>query len=247
MNAARDDLIVPTPAVQTREALSPGNSTAPRLRLSKVVCERGGRALFEPLSLDVPAGTLCWIRGANGAGKSTLLRALAGLIEISEGRIAWCHEAGQTQRHLRAPSLHYIGHLNAANGDLRVGEALVFLAQLHGIDSDVASRRAALSRLGLGGFERRAVRTLSQGQRRRTALARLALTVGAPVWLLDEPYDALDTDGMRALDALLAEHAQRGGCAVFASHVEPGIQVDQVRTLDPLPSGAVRTAAAAPA
>jgi len=245
MNADVDHPVNPTPALQTRQVPAPSHAVAPRLRLSKVVCERGGRALFEPLSLDVPAGTLCWIRGANGAGKSTLLRALAGLIEISEGRIAWHDEAGQTQRRLRAPSLHYIGHLNAANGDLRVGEALAFLAQLHGIDSDAASRCAALSRLGLDGFERRAVRTLSQGQRRRTALARLALTVGAPVWLLDEPYDALDTDGMRALDALLTEHAQRGGCAVFASHVEPGIQIDQVRTLDPLPSGAVRTAAAA--
>lgn len=217
---------------------------APRLRLVDVVCERGGRPLFEPLSLEVPAGTLCWLRGANGAGKTTLLRTLAGLLAPSEGRIEWRDPAGQAKSRLRAPALHYLGHLGDSNGDLRVGEALAFLAELHGIDSNAASRRAALARLGLAGFERRLVRTLSQGQRRRAALARLALVVAAPVWLLDEPYDALDAEGMRVLDALLAEHAQAGGCAVFASHVEPGVAVDQERALEPA-SAEPRTGAAA--
>lgn len=215
---------------------SPAGNT-PRLRLTGLVCERGGRPLFDPLSLDVPAGTLCWIRGVNGAGKTTLLRTLAGLLMAGAGRMAWHDGAGRAARRLRAPDLHYIGHLNALNGDLSVREALAFLARLHGVAADPASLRAALSQLGLDGLERRLVRTLSQGQRRRTALARLVLTLGAPMWLLDEPYDSLDSEASGALDALLVQHAQRGGSAVFASHVTPGVAVDQTCVLEPPSSG----------
>ncbi len=214
----------------------------PRLRLTGLVCERGGRPLFDPLSLDVAAGTLCWIRGVNGAGKTTLLRTLAGLLMAGVGRIAWHDGDDRATRHLRAPALHYIGHLNALNGDLSVREALAFLARLHGVAADPASLRAALHQLGLAGLERRLVRTLSQGQRRRTALARLVLTLGAPMWLLDEPYDALDSEASGVLDALLVQHAQRGGSAVFASHVTPGVAVDQICMLEP-PSPSVESGA----
>ncbi len=214
----------------------------PRLRLTGLVCERGGRPLFDPLSLDVAAGTLCWIRGVNGAGKTTLLRTLAGLLGAGAGRIAWHHGEGRATRRLCAPALHYIGHLNALNGDLSVREALAFLARLHGVAADPASLRTALHQLGLAGLERRLVRTLSQGQRRRTALARLVLTLGAPMWLLDEPYDALDSEASGVLDALLTQHARRGGSAVFASHVTPGVAVDQICVLGP-PSTAVGSGA----
>ncbi len=204
-----------------------------RLQLHQLVCERGGRPLFEPLSLSVPAGTLCWVRGVNGAGKTTLLRTLAGLLPAAAGRIVWHDGAGRATPRLRAPALHYIGHLNALNGDLSVREALAFLAHLHGVAGDADGVRAALSRLGLDGLGRRLVRTLSQGQRRRVALARLALTLGAPAWLLDEPYDSLDGDAMRLLDDLLLQHARRGGSAVFASHVAPGVTADQICVLAP--------------
>ncbi len=209
-----------------------------RLQLHELVCERGGRPLFDPLSLAVPAGTLCWVRGVNGAGKSTLLRTLAGLLPAGAGRIVWHDGADRPATRLRAPALHYIGHLNALNGDLSVREALGFLAQLHGVATDAEGARAALSQLGLDDLGRRLVRTLSQGQRRRVALARLALTLGAPVWLLDEPYDSLDSDAMQVLDELLRQHARRGGCAVFASHVTPGVAADQVCVLAPRSGGA---------
>lgn len=208
------------------------------LQLHDLVCERGGRPLFEPLSLAVPAGTLCWVRGVNGAGKTTLLRTLAGLLPAGAGRIVWRDAAGRETGRLRAPALHYIGHLNALNADLSVREALAFLARLHGVSADSGRLRAALSQLGLDGLARRLVRTLSQGQRRRVALARLALTLGAPMWLLDEPYDSLDSDAMRVLDDLLVQHAGRGGSAVFASHVTPGVTADQVCVLTPRSVGA---------
>jgi heme exporter protein A len=180
--------------------------------------QRGERALFEHLALALEPGTVTWLRGRNGRGKTSLLRVLAGLATPMAGEVL-VH--GQPQRRAD-PSwradLVYIGHQNALKDDLNSSEALAFLMQLGSLKPDPAQIDAALERLGVLHCRRALVRTLSQGQRRRVALARLALSLDKPLWLLDEPFDALDVDGIHALNALLAEHAARGGATLLTSH-----------------------------
>jgi len=175
-----------------------------------------------------------WLRGRNGRGKTTLLRLLAGLSDPAEGQILI---QGQPQKELGDEGRSqwaYIGHQNALKDDLTSTEALRFLARLHRLPHDAAALKLALQRLGLGParLQHAPVRTLSQGQRRRVALARLALSATAPVWLLDEPFDALDIDGIKALNAVISEHAQSGGCVLLTSHQAISIESPKPTVLD---------------
>ncbi len=195
-------------------------SSLPVLAAAGLACQRGERLLFRGLNLEVSPGQLIWLRGPNGSGKTSLLRLLAGLSTPAEGTITW---GGMPLREAGADwcrSLCYLAHANALKDDLSVLEALQFLARLHGHAGDAAGCGEALRRVGLFSRRRAAVRTLSQGQRRRVALARLHLDAAAPVWILDEPYDALDAEGTAMLDAVLGAHAKRGGCAVLTSHID---------------------------
>jgi heme exporter protein A len=169
-------------------------------------CRRGGRRVFSGVALRLLPGQALWLRGANGSGKTSLLRLLAGLARPAEGRID--QPAG-------APA--YLGHANAMKDELAIGEALSFLCSLHGQVPDAAAMRAALARIGLTRRLDFPVRKLSQGQRRRLALARLWL-VPARVWLLDEPYDALDREACAQLDDMLQAHRDSGGAMVLTSH-----------------------------
>ena len=188
------------------------------LLASGLAGQRGDRALFERLELALAPGSVTWLRGRNGRGKTSLLRLLAGLSTPAAGEI---RIAGRTLRE-GGPAwrrhLVYLGHQNALKDDLSAIEALGFLARLHGLPSDEASLTRALQRLGVQGSRRALVRTLSQGQRRRVALARLPLSRAAPLWLLDEPFDALDADGTAALNDVIAEHATAGGSVLLTSH-----------------------------
>jgi heme exporter protein A len=169
-------------------------------------CRRGGRRVFSGVGLQLLPGQALWLRGANGSGKTSLLRLLAGLARPAEGRID-CRSG--------APA--YLGHANALKDELALGEALSFLCSLHGPVPDATAMRAALERIGLTRRLYFPVRKLSQGQRRRLALARLWL-VQARVWLLDEPYDALDREACAQLDAALQTHRDGGGALVLTSH-----------------------------
>lgn len=183
-----------------------------------LAAERGGRLLFKGLGFTLPPGRVSWLRGRNGRGKTTLLRLLAGLSSPAEGEVRL--DGARFDAAARGRLL-YLGHQNALAADLRVGEALAFLAALHGRPAGDEVVAAALARLGLARRRQAFVRTLSQGQRRRTALARLALPEAPPVWLLDEPFDALDTEGTEVLHTLLADHVARGGSALVTSHIVP--------------------------
>jgi len=174
-----------------------------------LACRRGERVLFRGLDLDVRPGQIVWVRGANGRGKTSLLRLLAGLARPEAGRI---ERDAQRER-------VYIGHSNALKDDLTVAESLRFLTRLHGFDTSAEALDAALRRFGLHSRRAAPVRTLSQGQRRRVALARLCTAPAAALWLLDEPFDALDTEGVDALNTVLSEHAARGGSTLLTSHV----------------------------
>ena len=179
------------------------------LAASELACRRGERVLFRGLNFAVQPGQIIWVRGANGQGKTSLLRLLAGLARPEAGRIE--HDAARERV--------YIGHANALKDDLTAAESLRFLTRLHGFESTPDELDAALRRFGLHSRRNAPVRTLSQGQRRRVALARLCLAPATALWLLDEPFDALDAEGVDALDTLLSEHAARGGSVLLTSHV----------------------------
>src|SRR2546423_7617970 len=205
-------------------ALFPLNSPSPAtpaatLTGTDLACRRGHRQLFHGLALGVAPGQLVWVRGHNGRGKTSLLRLVAGLAVPEHG--ALLRDGVPVRRSdAHARELVFIGHHNALKDDLDVAEALRFLLRIHGRPCDAATVDAALDRLGMGSRRRAFVRTLSQGQRRRVALARLAVDVAMPapsLWLLDEPFDALDADGVAGVQALLAEHLGRGGSRLMTS------------------------------
>lgn len=176
---------------------------------SELACRRGERILFRGLNLRVDAGQIVWVRGANGSGKTSLLRLLAGIARPDAGRIE--HDAERERV--------YIGHANALKDDLTAAESLRFLSRLHGFDASDAAIIGALASFGLTTRRDAPVRTLSQGQRRRVALARLCVAPVTALWLLDEPFDALDAEGVSALNTLLTEHTAHGGSVLLTSHV----------------------------
>ena len=172
----------------------------------ELAAQRGTRALFAGLTLSVHPGDVLWLRGRNGRGKTTLLRMLAGLAAPSQGHIQ------------RPASVLYLAHHNALKDDLSVMESLQFLAALQGHQANPEDCKKAFAQLGMDSRAASLVRTLSQGQRRRAALARLALPHAPVLWLLDEPLDALDDAGVAALMGLLSRHAHAGGAVVLTSH-----------------------------
>ena len=207
-----------TSAPQTgTPATTTSSSPLPSLRLVDVACSRGDRLLFTGLDETLAAGELLWLRGGNGRGKTSLLRLVAGLSAPERGQILW-GDAPTRGNERFAAELVYIAHTNALKDDLTAAESLAFLARVHGRDSSAAAVRAALARLGLAGRERTPTRSLSQGLRRRVALARLALETTPALWVLDEPFDALDVAGTAVLHALLAAHRARGGSVLLTSH-----------------------------
>ena len=208
----------PTPPVTASRPL-PDSGPLPVLAAVGLACRRGDRLLFKGLDFELRAGQICWLRGRNGQGKTSLLRLLAGLSSPAAGEITW----GGVSLRAAGAAFHrrlvYLAHANALKEDLTVTESLRFLDQLHGRDTPAAAMAEALKRLHLHGRRDAPVRTLSQGQRRRVALARLLVEPAASLWVLDEPYDALDADGILILDDVLAAHAGRGGSVVLTSHL----------------------------
>ena len=183
-----------------------------------LACRRGRRMLFRGVDLALPRGSITWLRGTNGSGKTSLLRILAGLSQPAEGEVCW-NEVPMSRSGADAQrALIYIGHANALKDDLTLGESLGFLAALARLDAPHDRAARALAALGMADRLHAPVRTLSQGQRRRGALARLALDEAPRHWLLDEPYDALDADGTARLTALIEAHAARGGAVLLTSH-----------------------------
>lgn len=192
----------------------PGGSSAPLLSVQSLSLWRGERSLCVGLSFELSGGEVIQIEGANGAGKTSLLRVLAGLSRYSySGRVE-----------TRAPLL-YIGHQAAVKALLTPRENLRYhvSGRLPSSDEDID---AALDAVGLYGFEETPAHQLSAGQQRRINLARLFLEEGAPLWLLDEPYTAIDVAGVAALDRRIESHVQSGGAAVIVSHQPVGLQCD---------------------
>lgn len=180
-----------------------------------LTCRRGGRMVFTGLGFSVPSGGALVLRGPNGSGKTTLLRLMAGLARPVTGRLTWSGAALEDSdahgKHLR-----FIGHLDAIKPAFTVRENLTFWAAFWGI-ADASLVAKAMEAFGLGALADFPARLLSAGQRHRLALARL-IASPAPLWLLDEPANALDDRSLNALTQTIADHRARGGMVVLASH-----------------------------
>jgi heme exporter protein A len=187
------------------------------LEARELACLRGERAIFAGVSFRVAPGGALLLTGANGAGKSSLLRLLAGLLRPAAGALLWRGEDALADKAEHARRLRYLSPQDALKPALTARESLLFAARLHGgAGGDADAALGALALLPLADLP---VRLLSTGQRRRLALARLALAPDAPLWLLDEPTLGLDAAAVSRLGDLLARHRGRGGAVVAATHL----------------------------
>lgn len=202
------------------------------LQAHQLTCVRGERRLFRDLGFDIGAGDALRVVGANGSGKTSLLRILCGLTQPVEGEVRW---RGRSIRELREEfcrNLIYLGHANGVKDDLLAWENIVVASALSGnpVTRDAAVH--ALKQLGLGRAATLPTRVLSQGQRKRVALARLQLSTSAPLWILDEPFTALDQSAVSALCDTLNRHLANGGMLIYTTHQEIDLTARRARRLD---------------
>jgi heme exporter protein A len=205
-------------------------------------CERGGRPLWGELDFQVAAGSALFVVGPNGSGKTTLLRALAGLTEAHVAHVAWNAAPVALRSALWRTRLAYLGHKPGHKEELSAAENLALACALEGMDTDAVTRLRVLETVGLGGRSALPVKRLSQGQKQRLALARLALST-RPLWLLDEPAAALDDAARSLLGEIVGGHLLRGGVAVVATHDRIGFA--GARTTELRLDGSAATSAAA--
>ncbi len=187
------------------------------LEVSNLACSRGDHRLFSGLGFALSPGQIMQVQGENGSGKTSLLRTLCGFIQPDEGRIAWEGADVSDLAEAYYSRVLYLGHLNAIKDELSALENLKISAALSGVELGESAAIAALRRMGLKGRERLPVKVLSQGQRRRAALARL-LVSGAALWILDEPLAALDVNAVALIEELFGEHLARQGMVIFTTH-----------------------------
>jgi heme exporter protein A len=202
------------------------------LSVHALACVRAERRLFADLSFTLAPHTLLAVRGANGSGKTSLLRMLCGLLSPAAGTIAWNGNDIHSSREEYCAQIVYIGHLNGIKDELSGLENLRFAARTAGLAASAESADAALRQFGLDGFQRQPCKTLSQGQRRRVALARLCLSATRPLWVLDEPFTALDAAAFALTQGLLESHLQQGGMVVLTTHQDAPITAPSMQRIE---------------
>ncbi|MBA3356972.1 MAG: cytochrome c biogenesis heme-transporting ATPase CcmA [Pyrinomonadaceae bacterium] len=201
------------------------------LEVTDLGCVRGDRRLFSDVNFTLSSGSYLQVQGPNGSGKTSLLRLICGLLTPSEGDVRWqganIHSLGEDY----FTSLSYIGHRNGLKEELSPDENLRFTSGLAGIAVSRAEAKRTLAIMGLAGREHLPARLLSEGQRRRTALARL-MTCETSLWVLDEVLTSLDSSAVRFVTSLLEEHLNKGGIAVVATHHELDLSANSYQQLN---------------
>ncbi len=202
------------------------------LEASQIECVRGDRRLFRDLSFRLEAHQALRVLGENGSGKTSLLRIVAGLSPAESGTVSWnegnIHALGED--YLR--DLLFLGHSNGLKDDLSPVENLRCARVLAGAGADEAALRAALAEQGLAAVADLPVKLLSQGQKRRVALARLSFSAHKPLWVLDEPFIGLDATSVQRLAATITGQLRRGGMVMFTTHQEVELPDTAMRTLE---------------
>ena len=189
------------------------------LALDELTVQRGETPLCEGVTLNLAAGSICHLVGANGTGKTTLLMQLAGLLPVLSGEVVYQGAVSLPVQPL------YVSHQLGIHPNLTVAQNLTFLLNLYGISPSIADVDDALTWVGLQGFETISSSHLSAGQTRRITLARLYLLTPevTPLWLLDEPFTALDVDMVARMEDRLREFATAGGAILMTSHQAVGV------------------------
>ncbi len=198
---------------------------SPLINAKSLTCIREERILFEHLELNIWPGDIVQIEGANGSGKTSLLRILAGLSQPYEGNVFFQDKPISQNREIFHQNLLFLGHLPGVKGEMSAQENLAFNLALHGLDSTNAE--ATLNSVNLLGFEDALASHLSAGQHRRIALARLWQSQ-APIWILDEPFAAIDKLGVKKLEQLFLQHAANGGCVILTTHQDLSFDDDRI-------------------
>ena len=203
------------------------NARLDRAEATDLACERGGRLVFRDLSFTLKAGEALALEGANGAGKTSALRVLAGLLSFLSGDVTFETGLGAVRdAEERGRLVGWLGHHDGIKNQLTVLENAEFFAALYG--GGGGEVRDALQRVGLARALNLPAQYLSAGQRRRLALARLILT-DRPLWLMDEPLSALDSNGKALVSELIREHCAKGGILIAATHDPLGVDTTRLR------------------
>ena len=202
------------------------------LAASQIECVRGNRRLFRDLSFRLEAHQALRVRGENGSGKTSLLRIVAGLSPAESGSVSWndgnIHTLGED--YLR--DLLFLGHSNGLKDDLSPVENLRYALALAGVVADEPDLRESLAEQGLDAIADLPVKLLSQGQKRRVALTRLSFSAEKPLWILDEPFTALDAAAEERLARTITKQSHRGGMVMFTTHQEVALPGSAMRSLD---------------
>jgi heme exporter protein A len=191
---------------------------------------RGERHVLRDISFEAAAGELLHVAGPNGAGKTTLLRVCAGLLGPEQGAVTWRGRPIAADRDAYAAAFSYLGHSDGLKPDFTSHENLAFEVGLRRVVA-ASEIEATLAQVGLAGARDQPARSLSAGQRRRLALARVMLA-GTALWILDEPFTNLDAAGVAMVAGIVAEHAEAGGAVMFAAHQSPAIPRRPVRRVE---------------
>jgi heme exporter protein A len=200
------------------------------LEVASLECVRGDLSLFNDLTFSVNAGELMHLHGHNGSGKTTLLRTLSGLVKPVHGEVLWLGENIDELQEDFTRHLTYIGHKNAIKDDLSAVENLQIASLLDGFAVSDDQAWQALDQIGLRGMEDLPTKVLSQGQKKRVALARLLVTQ-TRLWILDEPFVALDKQAVVLLEQVIRDHIANGGLAIVTTHQEVSLTRGKVKEL----------------